>query len=93
MAGESPDDARLAALAQAGLDWLAGDVEELSRFMAECGYSPDGLRVAIGTRPFAAAGIEYFARNEPQLLAMTANAGIATSEVMGLYWRLNPGGG
>lgn len=93
MAGVHHDDARLSALAQAGLDWLAGDVEELTRFMSECGYDPAGLRAAIGSRALSVALIEYFARNEPQLLAMTANAGLSTSEIMTLYWRLNPGGG
>jgi len=93
MPGEGPEESRLAQLAQSGLDWLAGDVEELSRFMVECGYSPDGLRAAIGTRALSVAIVEYFARNEPQLLAMAANTGIRTEDLMRLYWRLNPGGG
>ena len=93
MAGESPEDDRLAALSQAGLDWLANDAEELARFMAECGYSPGGLRAALGTKALSVALIDYFARNESQLLAMTANAGIGPEEIMRHYWRLNPGGG
>lgn len=88
--GDSTENAELAALGDACLNWLAGDVEELERFMALAGYSPQSLRAALGSTGLAAGLVDYFGRNESQLLAMCANAGIPVERMMRAWHRLNP---
>lgn len=84
------DTTELLAVGEACLNWLASDVEELERFMALAGYSPQRLRESVGTRVLAEGLIDYFGRNESQLLAMCANANINVERVMRLWHALNP---
>lgn len=87
--GDSVENTELEALGEACLNWLASDVEELERFMALAGYSPQTLRAALGTTSLSAGLIDYFGRNEPLLLAMCANANISVERVMRAWHRLN----
>lgn len=82
-------DTELAAVSNACLTWLASDVAELERFMALAGYSPQSLRAAVGSEGLAQGLVDYFARNEPLLLAMCANTGMEVSRVMRLWTRFN----
>ncbi|WP_417581902.1 DUF3572 family protein [Pelagibacterium sp.] len=75
---------------EACLNWLAADVNELERFMALAGFSPQRLRDSVGTQELAEGLIDYFGRHEAQLLAMCANAGLDVNRVMGLWHSLNP---
>lgn len=59
----------------AAIGTLAGDVEELQRFMALTGYSPDSLRAALDSDEFAHSLLSYFAEREDLLLVLSANAG------------------
>lgn len=84
------DTEELIAVGDACLSWLAADVNELERFMALAGYSPQRLRESVGTEALAEGLVDYFGRNESQLLAMCANSGIDVSRVMRLWHGLNP---
>lgn len=82
-------DRQLTELSKAGIGYLASDPEELARFMNASGYDPDGLRGALGTRALALAVMDYFAANEPALLAMCANSDLTVDEFMRLWQKLN----
>jgi hypothetical protein len=84
------DTQDLLAIGDACLNWLAADVNELERFMALAGYSPQRLRESVGTRGLAEGLVDYFGRHESLLLAMCANSGLDVSRVMGLWHSLNP---
>lgn len=79
----------LLTVGEACLNWLASDVEELERFMGLAGYSPQRLRESVGTRALSEGLLDYFVRNEPQLLAMCANANLDVNRVMRLWHGLN----
>jgi hypothetical protein len=74
------------------LGYLAENPEELVRFMDVSGYDPASLRAAVSSRDLSAGLIDYFAQNEPLLLAFCANAGITPERFMGVWQKLNPAG-
>lgn len=75
-------------LADAGIDYLASDPGELSLFLGATGYDVQGFRDALGSEELARAVLDYFASNEPVLLAMCANRGISVARFMGC-WHAN----
>ena len=77
-------------LADLCLGHLAEDPGQLAEFMGYAGYDPTALRRAVGTRQLATGLIDYFASNEPLLLALCANNGVTPDEFMGVWHRLNP---
>lgn len=84
-----PERPTLSALADLCLNHLAEDPELLGQFMIEAGYDPSGLREALGTPGFHAGLIDYFARNEPIMLALcTANA-VRPDDFMAIWAKLN----
>lgn len=83
------DPKELLTVGDACLNWLAGDVEELERFMSLAGFSPQRLRESVGTRALAEGLVDYFGRNEAQLLAMCANANLDVNRVMRLWHSIN----
>jgi len=80
------------ALADLCLGHLAEDPEQLSQFMGVTGYSPDSLRRAMGSEQFAHGLVDYFAQNEPLLLALCANKSIRPDDFMRVWAKLNPAG-
>jgi hypothetical protein len=80
------------ALADLCLAHLAEDPEQLSQFMSVTGYSPAGLRAAVGGDQLGRGLIDYFAQNEPLLLAFCANNGLKPEDFMRVWARLNPAG-
>jgi hypothetical protein len=80
------------ALAEACLGYLAENPEELLAFMQFAGLDPAGLRRAVGSASFERGLIDYFASNEPILLALCANAGFPPEQFMRVWHRLNQGG-
>ncbi|SFZ81942.1 Protein of unknown function [Devosia enhydra] len=72
------------------LGYLAENPEALAAFMAETGYDGRSLMAARGTPALASGLIDHFARNEPLLLALCSNAGIAPERFMAVWQRLNP---
>lgn len=81
-----------ASLAQMCLGYLAEDPEQLAEFMGAAGYSPAGLRAAMGSNQLEHGLIDYFARNEPLLLALCANNELRPDDFMRVWAKLNPAG-
>jgi len=75
-------------MAEAGLNFLLNDPEELLRFMNVSGYNPNSLRASIATPELDMAIISYLAANEPALLAMCANSKINISSFMSCWHQL-----
>jgi hypothetical protein len=69
---ESPDRTAAEALAIATLAYLAGEPEELERFLAVTGLGPDNLRRAAKDRDFLAAVLDHVTAYEPLLLRCAA---------------------
>jgi hypothetical protein len=59
-------------LAIRALAFLAGEPEELGRFLALAGLGPETIRNAASDPAFLAGVMEYFMENEPLLLVFTA---------------------
>jgi hypothetical protein len=87
-----PSTPDLATVADACLGYLAENPEELLAFMQFAGFDPQSLRQAVGTKRLQTGLIDYFASNEPILLALCANAGITPESFMHLWHKLNPSG-
>lgn len=81
-----------ASLADACLGYLAENPEELLAFMQYAGLDPAALRGSVGTPALQHGLIDYFASNEPILLALCANAGFLPEQFMRVWHRLNPSG-
>jgi len=79
----------ISALADMCLGFLAENPEELLGFMQHAGLSPDALRAAIGSDRLQHGLIDYFAANEPILLALCANSGTTPEQFMRVWHRLN----
>jgi hypothetical protein len=82
----------VSALADQCLGYLAEQPEELLAFMQFAGLDPASLRTAVGTVGLQRGLIDYFAANEPALLALCANAGITPESFMRVWHHLNPSG-
>jgi hypothetical protein len=87
-----PASLNLDALADLCLGYLAENPEELGNFMSHTGLSPQALRTSVGSRELAAGLIDYFASNEPLLLALCANANITAEQFMRVWYKVNPAG-
>ena len=79
----------VASLGELCLHHLAEQPEQLAAFMGETGWSPATLRGAVGSEALAAGLIDYFAQNEPLLLALCANANMRPEDFMRVWGRLN----
>ena len=87
-----PNQPTAADLAGLCLDHLAQDPEQLAGFMGVSGLTPDGLRRGIGTAGFQRGLIDYFAQNEPLLMALCAANNMAPESFMRVWAKLNPAG-
>ncbi|NGP17672.1 DUF3572 family protein [Devosia aurantiaca] len=76
-------------LADACLGYLSENPEELLGFMQNAGLDPQSLRAAIGTERMQHGLIDYFASNEPILLALCANQNITPEAFMRVWHRIN----
>jgi hypothetical protein len=79
-------------LADLCLGQLTQDPEQLARFMGTTGYSPDRLRMAVGTEQLQHGLVDYFAQNEPLMLALCAGNAMRPEDFMRVWARLNPAG-
>lgn len=79
-AGEDRRDAAL-ELAITALGFIAGEIEELSRFLALTGIDPGSIRTAAEEPGFLAGVLAYIAGSERTLLAFAAHAGVAPDEI------------
>ena len=82
----------VATLADACLGYLAEHPDELMAFMQYAGLDPAALRKAVGTDGLQHGLLDYFASNEPILLALCANMGSTPEQFMRVWHRLNPNG-
>ena len=80
------------SLADMCLGFLAENPEELGNFMAVTGYAPVSLRNAVGSDSLGRGLIDYFASNEPLLLALCANQNLSPDSFMRVWAKLNPAG-
>jgi len=80
------------ALGAMCLGYLAENPPQLAEFMGLTGYSPDALRAAAGKPGLDRGLIDYFAQNEPLLLALCANNNLKPEAFMRVWARLNPSG-
>ncbi|WP_162247368.1 DUF3572 family protein [Devosia sp. Root635] len=82
----------MASLADSCLGYLAENPDELLAFMQFAGLDPDNLRRSVGSAALQNGLIDYFASNEPILLALCANSGTSPEQFMRVWHRLNPSG-
>ena len=85
-------ESSVASLADACLGYLAENPEELLAFMQFAGLAPAALRQSVGSSALQRGLIDYFASNEPILLALCANSGLSPEQFMRVWHRLNPSG-
>lgn len=63
-------------LAIRALAFLAGEPEELGRFLALAGIGPETLRTAAADPGFLAGLLEYYLENEPLLLTFASRENV-----------------
>jgi hypothetical protein len=80
------------SLAELCLAFLAEDPGQLAAFMAATGHGPASLMAARRSAGLRHGLIDYFAGNEPLLLALCANNGLRPEAFMRVWHRLNPAG-
>ena len=68
----TPENAEILALQ--GLGWLAGEPEELQKFLNHSGVDGAGLREAAGTPEMGAAILDYLLGHEELLLRFCDSA-------------------
>lgn len=78
-ANMSYDEAELLAIE--GLQFIAGNGEELSRFLALSGLSPVDLRDAADSPAFLSGVLDYFMGDETVLMAFAAAKGRDPSDI------------
>ena len=68
-------------LAIQALAFLAGEPEQLGRFLAITGIGPEGIRDAAREPQFLVGVLEYITGDEPLLVAFAAQIGIDPADV------------
>lgn len=86
----TPDTAT--SIAISGLQYIAGDEEQISRFIALTGITPDEMREAAESKSFMIAVLEFFMGDEPTLLAFAASQNIDPADVQRALYSLSPPG-
>lgn len=84
----TPDTAT--SIAISGLQFIAGDEEQLSRFIALTGISPDEMRQAASSDGFLVGVLEFFMGDEPTLLAFTNSQNINPENIRKALYALAP---
>ena len=74
------------------LAYLVQNPEQLAEFMGISGLTPDGLRRTLGSPGFQRGLIDYFAQNEPLLLAFCESNRLSPETFMRIWAKLNPAG-
>lgn len=73
-----------------GLQYLAGDTEQLSRFVALTGMTPTDMRSAANSPEFLGAILDFYLGDEPTLLAFAASREIKPEDVQKARFVLDP---
>ncbi len=69
------------SLAIQALGFMASDPERLGAFLAATGVGPEAIRRAAADSSFLAGVLDYVAADEPLLLAVAEQAGLAPQEI------------
>jgi hypothetical protein len=69
------------SLAIQALGFMASDPERLGAFLAATGIGPEAIRRAAADPSFLAGVLDYVAADEPLLLAVAEQAGLAPQEI------------
>ena len=73
-----------------GLQYLAGDTEQLSRFVALTGMAPNDMRNAAASPEFLAAILDFYLGDEPTLLAFAASRNAPPEDIQKARFALVP---
>ena len=75
----TPQKAEILALQ--GLSWLAGEPEDLQRFLRLSGLEPDSLRQAAGTPELNIAVLDFLLGHEEPLLRFCQSADVKAKDL------------
>ena len=75
----SPENAEIVALQ--GLSWLAGEPEDLQKFLNLSGLDGAGLRQAAGTPEMSVAILDYLLSQDDLLLRFCDSAGVSAKDL------------
>lgn len=75
------DEAQAEALAVRVLGFIAGDAEELGRFLALTGIGPESIRAAAGDPAFLVGLLEYLMSDKSLLIAFSAREKIRPTTI------------
>jgi hypothetical protein len=89
----NPPALTVEALGDLCLGHLAQEPEQLAQFMGVAGFSPQSLRSAVGSEQLGRGLIDYFAQNEPLLVALCQSQALRPEDFMRVWAKLNPAGG
>jgi hypothetical protein len=89
----NPPALTVEALGDLCLGHLAQEPEQLAQFMGVAGLSPQSLRSAVGSEQLGRGLIDYFAQNEPLLVALCQSRALRPEDFMRVWAKLNPAGG
>lgn len=84
----TPEAANLVAIS--GLQYLAGDPEQLSRFVSLTGMTPDAMRENAASPEFLAAILDFYLGDEPTLLAFAASHDLSPTDIQKARFALVP---
>jgi hypothetical protein len=76
-------------LADACLQHLIQNPDQLAEFMVQSGLRPADLRGLVGTAGLKHGLVDYMVANEPLLLAVAAEAGISPDSIVRTWTRLH----
>ncbi len=89
----NPPALTVEALGDICLGHLAQEPEQLAQFMGVAGFSLQSLRSAVGSEQLGRGLIDYFAQNEPLLVALCQTHALRPEDFMRVWAKLNPAGG
>lgn len=75
----TPEKAEILALE--ALSWLAGEPEDLQRFLRLSGLEPETLRQGAGTPEMSVAILDFLLVHEEMLLRFCESAGVKAKEL------------
>lgn len=77
-----PSEESAREIAIAGLGYIAADGDQMSRFLALTGLSPDDLREAAKSPAFLIGVLDFFMGHEPTLISFAESRQIDPQDVV-----------
>ncbi len=84
-----PPTLSLAEIADACLQHLVQNPDQLAEFMMQSGISPADLRGLVGTEGFNHGLVDYVVNSEPLLLAIASEAGVRPDAITRVWAKLH----